>query len=641
MRTMKLGLGLLIGFAFLVSTTHAAEQPSEKSPRVMVHLLDYVALDYGGAVQKGKVIEEFEYKEQLEFADTLLKMNSEIPETMHAGVAEDLSELKKLIQAKAAASVIEKKSKDIKWKIIGVSGLQLAPKVWPDLNRGQKSYAQNCASCHGVEGRGDGPSGVSLEPKPANFHDAKMAHISPFQAFNAIRLGVPGTSMAAWPDFSENEVWDLAFYVVSLRHRGKDSKLLASAGTTPPVSLQQASTLSDEDLKASLDHATADSVVSAVRLRTGGGDDISTFLDQARELLTESNGDYEKSIYDSAQKKALLAYLNGIEPVEPRLRATDPALLAEIEARMMGVRSAIDTRKPGPEVTEKVHSALDTINRVETALRVDTSPAMTYTVAFGVVLREAFEAILLLITLLGVIRSVGSRKAAFFVHMGWIAAVAAGVVAWMFSGWVVTMSGASRELLEGITSAVAVVVVLYMGFWLHRKTEIGRWRAFLNEMVQTVIDGKSLFLLAGISFMAVFREAFETVLFLRAVMLESGGAHQAAMIAGVLTALVVVIALAVALLRFSARIPIRQLFDISSLIMVALSFILMGKALHSFQEAGWVPVTEFPLALRVDLMGVYPTYETMVPQVIILLLSLTFWFAGRKPSRVRQQEQMG
>jgi high-affinity iron transporter len=620
------------------STAVHALDTSEQSPRLLVHLLDYVALDYSGAVQKGKIIADAEYKEQLEFADALIKMNGELPETRTAaGISEDLVALKKAIVAKVDSPLIEKKARDLKWKIIGVSGITLAPTVWPDLKRGEAEYRQTCAACHGATGHGDGPRAAALDPKPANFFEAKMAHISPFQAFNAIRLGVPGTAMASWPDYTESEVWNLAFYVVSLRHRNESKPVVALATTsnTPTPPLQQVSTLSDEELKAQLPAGSdSDAVLSAIRLRTGMSDDATAFVDIARSNLREAQENYHKGMVDSAQRMALMAYLNGIEPVEPRLRATDPGLLVEIESKMTAIRSAIDTRRPAAEIDTKITNALEIAGRVEGALKSESSPAMTYTVSFGIVLREAFEAILLLITLLGVIRSIGSRKAAAFVHLGWISAVGMGVVSWMLSGWVLQMSGARREVLEGVTSIVAVVVVMYMGFWLHRKTEMGRWRAFLNDMVKTALSGKSLFLLAGISFMAVFREAFETVLFLRAVMLESGGGHQAAMISGVLTALFLVILLAIALLRFSARIPIRQLFSISSVIMILLSFILMGKALHSFQEVGMLPVTAFPFDFRADLIGIYPTYETLVPQLVILLLSVAFWFGGRRPSRV-------
>ena len=76
--------------------------------------------------------------------------------------------------------------------------------------------------------------------------------------------------------------------------------------------------------------------------------------------------------------------------------------------------------------------------------------------------------------MLGVLRVGGERRAKLWGHGGWVGALLMGGLVWIFSGWILTISGAGRELMEGITSLVAVLVLLYVGFWLHSKTEIHR-----------------------------------------------------------------------------------------------------------------------------------------------------------------------
>jgi len=632
-----------IWIALFLIPSFLVGEPAEKSPRLLVHLLDYMALDYPGAVQNKKVVNQLEYDEMKEFSKAVIELATKFPQVQNAaGIAADLKSLQGLVNGKADPKEVAKLATDLKWKIVGVTGIALAPTKWPNLGNGKQLFAQNCTACHGATGHGDGPSGASLDPKPSNFHDAeRMEKVTPFQAYNAIRLGVEGTAMASFPQFSDSEVWDLAFYVVSIRHEPKDEAALAALVGTPPtgMDLQQIATQSDEELRQNLPGTEAEknSALLAWRLKTGAQAGSEDFIGLAKSELAKALSAYRAGSFDEAKTSALSAYLNGVEPIEPRLRASDSSLFVEVEERMTSVRSAIDKRVAEPELATRVENANQTLGKIQKAFETKTSPTVTFTVSAGIVLREAFEAILLLITLLGVIRSVGSKKAALYVHLGWIAAVALGFVFWVFSGWVVDMSGAQREMLEGIISLAAVVVVLYMGFWLHRKTEIGRWREFISTMVNTAVSGKKLFALALVSFMAVFREAFETVLFLRAVLLESGGGHQGALAAGVFSALFLVVILAVALVRFSARIPIRQLFDISSMIMILLAFVLMGKALHSFQETGLVSITEFPLNLRFDLAGVYPTYETLVPQIVILVVSTVFWLSGRGKPSLQQQ----
>ena len=139
--------------------------------------------------------------------------------------------------------------------------------------------------------------------------------------------------------------------------------------------------------------------------------------------------------------------------------------------------------------------------------------------------------------------------------------------------------------------------------------------------------------LAAISFFAVFREAFESVLFLSALTLEQGPDHKAAVAGGAVVAVALVIALAAVLLRYSVRLPVQKLFRYSSFVMGALCVVLVGKGVHAFQEAGVLPVTAVPLPVRLDLLGVYPTAETLGVQAVLLLaVVLVYLVRERLPS---------
>jgi len=559
--------------------------------RPLIHLLQYLAVDYPEAVKDGVVVNEAEYREQIEFVQSAIEMNESHQKTRQdLAIAKNLLDLKNLILIKAGANEIRRLAKETEARVIGISGIQISPPRWPDLKQGELSFGKNCASCHGAQGLGDGPSGRDLNPPPTNFHDTKMAGASAFQIFNTIRLGIPGTAMAGFSaeQMSDDEVWDLAYHIISLRE-----------GTT----------------------------------------NIQPFTALAKKLLGEAQESYLLGNVAVAKQRALLSYLEGIEPVEPQLRRKNGPFTVDLEKKMAAVRLAIEKRVSSEELQVYVKEASNAILQAELLLfEKALSPTVTFSVAAGIFLREAFEAILLLVALLGVIRSVGSKKAALYVHSGWMLAVAVGLACWFFSGWVMRFSGLHREILEGIISLLAVGVLLYLGFWLHKKTEIAKWRAFLGQMAQAALKGKNLIALAIISFMAVFREAFETVLFLRALLLEAGEQNLLPLTLGVVSSFVLVGIIAIAILKFSARLPIRQLFDLSSILMILLAFILMGKAMHSFQEAGMVSMTTLPFPVRLDLVGVYPTYETLVPQLGILIVTIGFWLFGRRVPVVSEQE---
>ena len=101
--------------------------------------------------------------------------------------------------------------------------------------------------------------------------------------------------------------------------------------------------------------------------------------------------------------------------------------------------------------------------------------------------------------------------------------------------------------------------------------------------------------------------------------------------AGVVAAFVAILVLGWLLLTFSTKIPIKTLFNVSSLIMVGLAVILTGKAAHSFQEVDLLSVTLSPLNLHSDWLGLYPTQETLLAQLIVLALSVFLWIRGKRP----------
>jgi high-affinity iron transporter len=202
------------GTLLLLSMVLKANEKNSNA-RMMVHLLDYIAVDYSMAVNQGNVISVAEYKEMEEFATTISTLGQNSP----ASVRSDIKLLKALIKEKASQEKVSSVSNSIKQKIISSYSLEIAPKRWPSLINGRQLYALHCKSCHGENGKGNGNLANGLNPAPTNFHSPEKANgLSPFQAYNTIRLGVNNTAMRAFDELSDDEIWDLAFYVLSLPH---------------------------------------------------------------------------------------------------------------------------------------------------------------------------------------------------------------------------------------------------------------------------------------------------------------------------------------------------------------------------------------------------------------------------------------
>ncbi|MBC7660088.1 MAG: cytochrome c/FTR1 family iron permease [Chitinophagaceae bacterium] len=625
---------LIVCLSFVSVSLHAADQQKQGGARQLVHLLDYLAKDYVGAVSEdGRVLSDSEFAEQREFAKTAYDASLKVPElTNEAAIRAGIKGLHEAIESKTAPSRVVLLARSLQNLVIEKTKLEVSPSRWPDLVNAAKLFSSHCASCHGTLGAGDGVAGAALTPKPANFlNHEKMDGASPSGEFNTIRLGVPGTAMAGFSNLSDVETWSLAFYVVSLRHTKPtvDIKLVFD-----PQLLKNAATLSDIDLAKVLDVPLREQggKLASVRLHQSSDEKVNT-LDLARTYLNDAESAFRSGDQSAAKDRALRSYLEGIEPVEPRLRAQAPGLVTKLETAMLAVRASIEQNKTAEEVHENIGAALSQIDEADSSLKsqgIDNRVA--FIAAAGILLREGFEAALVILSLLSVIRAVGAHRAALWVHAGWIAALCLGVVFWFAAGVLFDVSGAQRELLEGCTSVLAVFILIGVGFWMHRHSEIGRWTKFIKEKVQVAVDGKNLMGLATISFLAVAREALESVLFLRIIWFEANESAKTSMLSGIGLTLAFIVICCWAAVKFSAKLPISRLFQISAYIMAALAFILTGKGIHSLQESGIVGITQLMSQLRFELVGVYPSLETLLAQIIVIAIIAVLWIQGRKPT---------
>lgn len=615
----------------LVVVSHFSLKAKDENARMMVHLLDYIAVDYSMAVNEGAIKNAAEYAEMQEFATTINTLGANAP----AEVKSDIAVLQNLISDKAAQKKVASVANSIKQKIISTYALEIAPKRWPSLDNGRQLYALNCKSCHGENGLGDGVLSAGLDPAPTNFHEPDKANgLSPFQAYNTIRLGVNGTGMRAFDELSDDEIWDLAFYVLSLPHSAKEIDL-AQQELGISVDLEKLASQSNDEFRQQLqDDIDAETLIAALRLypkeiaEANQGD----YLDQAIAYLKEADAAYQKGDITQARTLALTAYLEGVEPVEVQLRAHDASFSAKLEGELAKVRSAIEGGETPATVSASIESGITMIGEAQGKLGAKTfSGWLAFLLSSSIILREGLEAFLVVITMLSIVRAIKLPKAKAYVHGGWMAAIGLGFLMWWAAGNLFDFSGAQRELMEGFIALFAVAVLLYVGFWMHSKSEAGKWQAYIKDRIQKLARTENLIGLSFLSFLVVFREAFESVLFLSALSLEVGDAQQTAFGGGILFAFALLAVISVLIMRYSKKLPISKLFKYSAMVIAGLAVILTGKGLNAIQEAGGISISVLPFDFRLEAIGFYPTWETMIGQLAILSLVLVLWNIANRP----------
>lgn len=605
--------------------------------QTILHLLDYVGVDYPEAIAGGKIKNEDEYKEMLEFTAKVSALLKALPENpARAALANDAAALEKLVKDKADPAKVAEASRKLRPAIVAAYKVRIAPRAAPDLTRASGLYTQNCAACHGAQGRGDGPAAKGLEPAPSNFHDLdRMAQRSAYGLYNTITLGVEGTSMASFKQLSDDQRWALAFFVANAgvpAERVREGEALWKAGKAKNAfpDLGALATLSTEEVREK--HGEAGARVQDY-LRAHPDVLRPAPLAFTRQKLAEALDAYRRGERAAARQAAITGYLEGFELVEASLANVDANLMRETERRMLELRAAIDAGVAPAELEKQIEAVDGLLASAQDKLGEEgLSPASAFLASLVILLREGLEAILVLAAIIAFVAKTGRRDALPWVHAGWIAALALGALTWVAATFLIDISGANRELTEGITALFAAAMLLYVGYWLHSKSYAEAWSRFIREHIGRALEKRTLWAMAALSFLAVYREMFEIVLFYEALWAQAGEAGRGALFGGIAVAALLLAAIAVALLKYSVRLPIGPFFAATSALLGLLAVVFTGHGIAALQEAGVIDAH----SLRFDavpLLGIYPSAEALGAQLCALLLVIAGYWAARRSSR--------
>jgi high-affinity iron transporter len=619
-----LALSLLLCVA--VFPAGAAAEADGEHTQTILHMLDYVAVDYPEFVQDGNVLDQAEYDEQLEFSQQVRTMldqlpaHPDMPALRHQG-----EQLVTDIQGKQPGPEVAALAHQLRWAIIRAYDVEVAPKRPPDLHLAASLYQTQCSACHGPLGQGDGPAGTSLDPAPSNFHDGqRMEQRSVYGLYSTITLGVQGTGMASFRTLSEDERWALAFYVSNLASGEADLKRgtelwQSGVGRTWFPDLASIATVTASD--TATEHGE-DAVRVLAYLRSHPAVAVPTGaspLARSAQLLRESLAAYRQGQTQVSQELAVSAYLDGFELAEASLDTVDRRLRMSVETEMMRYRAMLKSREPVAAAESQVDRILGLLLEAQHLVEGRQLPAgAAFLSAFGILLREGLEAILVLAAIFALLHKAGRRDALPSVHVGWIAALALGGLTWVIASYVVAISGSTREVTEGVTALVAAAVLLYVGFWMHSKAYTNRWQTFLQSQLHDALSARTMWALALVSFLAVYREAFETVLFYQALWLQVKPAY-IPVLGGVLSAAVTLIVLGWLVFRGSVRLPLGLFFGATSALLALLAVVFAGKGIAALQEAGILPVNsvDFP---GIPALGLYPNVQGLVLQLLLILI---------------------
>ena len=544
-----------------------------------LHLIGYIGADYPATVADGQVVDAGEYQEQLEFLDVLQGLIVALPaQAGRAELEQGVGELHQAIAQRQPGEKVAGAARKLGARLAELYKVAQAPVLTPDPERGAPLYAQHCSVCHGDTGLGDGPAGIGLEPAPANLRDAaRLDRLSLYDLYNTLGLGIEGTDMPAFADqLDERQRWDLAAYI---------------AGFSAAPAQEQAQAhfaMSELAGRTPAEIAAAGGDVAAFRaqrahpvLEQRGPQQL---IGYTRSTLEHSLQAYRDGDREQAYDLSVGAYLEGFELVESALDNLDALQRKTTERALMAYRQALQDGASVAQAAQALEQAKVELDK-SAALLADGAMdgSLSFFASLLILLREGLEAILVLAAVLAFLRNTGQEQAVRSVHIGWGLALLAGVATWAVAAYLIDISGAQRELLEGATALFASVVLLWVGVWMHDRRHAAAWQDYIKS---SLVGGGGRFGFAVLAFFSVYRELFEVILFYETLWLQAGPSGHGAVLAGAAAALVLLIGLAWVILRGSRKLPLATFFGVNAVLLCVLSVVFAGHGIAALQEAG-------------------------------------------------------
>lgn len=404
-----------------------------------------------------------------------------------------------------------------------------------------------------------------------------------------------------------NSTWTINESVVrdnSTAHYGQVEtaiSFLRSSIETEPTDYNAIQT-SFNDLKTAIDNFVAGKEVAEA------SSDLS--LKDGIALLKKALEQFEAG--DQASGAASMKEFITIWPtVEGTVRTTKPALYTRVESES----PVIMVKGSEKEYQEKLEKLIADLSQIDTNASYNAFDAML------ILLREGVEALLIVMALVTTLKAAKMRKGLKWVYGGALTGIAASlVIAFILQiAFPAVTSGANREIIEGVVGIFAVVMMILIGIWLHSKSSVKKWNDFMDSQMKTVTKTGSFISMFALSFLAVFREGAETILFYVGMLPRISSFD---FILGISLALLVLLVIAFLMNKASQFILPHKIFFILTWMIYALAFKMLGVSVHALQLTNMAPnhlISGFP---TIDLLGIYPSWEGLGSQLVFLIIVL-------------------
>lgn len=342
--------------------------------------------------------------------------------------------------------------------------------------------------------------------------------------------------------------------------------------------------------------------------------DVKT-LDQGIKLLEESYNAFVSG--DKAQGSQKMKKFIEVWPViEGDVRTRNASLYTKVESETPIIMVKGNEQK----YQDQLKDLIAELSKIDTKSNYNAIDSML------ILLREGVEALVIVLSLASALRAAKQRKGLVWVYAGAITGILASILAAVVLkySFPALSSGTNREIIEGVVGIFAVIMMIGIGIWLHSKSSVKAWKDYMDKKLNVVLSTGSFVSMFALSFLAVFREGAETILFYAGIMPLITTSN---LLIGIGLAIVALIILGFAMMKASGKLPISKVFLVLSWLIYILGFKMLGVSIHALQITDMLSNHIIDHMPTIEWLGIYPSYEVVISQIvymIIVILSMIY-----------------
>ena len=309
-----------------------------------------------------------------------------------------------------------------------------------------------------------------------------------------------------------------------------------------------------------------------------------------------------------------------------------PSIEGDVSTRNPSLYTRVESETPVIMVKGNEKKYQDQLQALINDLsQIDTSASYNFFDAMLILLREGVEALLIVMALVTTLKAAKMKKGLKWVYTGAVMGILASLAIAVLLQFLfpAVSSGSNREIIEGAVGIFAVLMMIMVGIWLHSKSSIKKWNDFMESQMKAVTATGSFISMFALSFLAVFREGAETILFYAGIYPRI---DKASFFLGIGLAFLVLFVLALIMNKASAYFKPHRIFLILTWLIYALAFKMLGVSIHALQLTNILPshlMNGFP---SIDWAGIYPSLEVVTCQLIFVVIVLIITWKNRENS---------